>query len=133
MSGHFISLTIYAVLDTTPPKKDGDKKKKAGKTPVLQGNYTLPAEPQSTSRIEKFQNVFMDTFRGEKKTEPNKSLAEKRRTIGAATWNFDVKLFHMDLKYDLTGTPDIWRPIEQLNSGISGSEAAVGFNFIFLV
>ncbi|KOB72848.1 Protein kinase C beta type, partial [Operophtera brumata] len=112
VAGHFLSLTIYAVLE---PPKDLEKRKSAKtldskKSPKV---TDLEEHKAKTGFLEKTFSSFKTT-KGEAIAQ--KSLLEKRRTIGAATWNFDSKLFQNDLKNGLIGTPDIWRPINAIAS-----------------
>lgn len=119
LAGHFLSLTIYAILE--PPKQDVDKRK---------NSKTLDSKksPKATDQQEepKAKSGFLEkTFGSFKATKAEafaqKSILEKRRTVGAATWNFDSKLFQNDLKNGLIGTPDIWRPINAIASGLSST------------
>lgn len=41
-----------------------------------------------------------------------------RRTVGAVTYNLDKKLFTQKLRNGVISTPDIWRPIAEITSGI---------------
>ena len=122
VAGHFLSLTIYAILEA--PKQEIDKRKNA-KSLEAKTLKSLNEEEQKSktgSLFEKTINSFKST-----KTEAfsQKSMLEKRRTVGAATWNFDSKLFQNDLKNGLIGTPDIWRPINAIASGLSAADSRV--------
>lgn len=122
LAGHFLSLTIYAILE--PPKQDTDKRKTsktldAKKTPKVADQED--AKPKS-GFLEKTFSSFKST---KAEAIAQKSILEKRRTVGAATWNFDSKLFQNDLKNGLTGTPDIWRPINAIASGLSAADSRV--------
>lgn len=114
LAGHFLSLTIYALLES--PKPEGDKRKisriESARSKVAEQEQAKP----KTGFLEKTFSSFKST-----KTEAiaQKSILEKRRTVGAATWNFDTKLFQNDLKNGLIGTPDIWRPINAITSGLT--------------
>lgn len=116
LAGHFLSLTIYALLDA--PNLDVDKRK--GKTI---DNKKSPKVNETVDKPEKSKGFLDKTFSSFKSTKTEaiiqKSVLEKRRTVGAATWNFDSKLFQNDLKNGLIGTPDIWRPINAIASGLS--------------
>lgn len=116
LAGHFLSLTIYALLDTPKP----DDKRKSSKT--LDAKTTLNAmneEPKSKSLLSSFSSFKAS------KDSVQKGILEKRRTVGAATWNFDSKLFQNDLKNGLIGTPDIWRPINAIASGLNAANTRV--------
>ncbi|XP_072940338.1 uncharacterized protein [Epargyreus clarus] len=119
LAGHFLSLTIYAILEQ---RQETDKRKSL-KTVDSKKAPKLTEEPEQKPKggfLEKTFSSFKST-----KTEAavQKSLLEKRRTVGAATWNFDSKLFQNDLKNGLIGTPDIWRPINAIASGLSSTES----------
>ncbi|XP_061377975.1 uncharacterized protein LOC116765820 [Danaus plexippus] len=118
VAGHFLSLTIYAILDS--PKPEADRRKSAKLTDTK--NSKLMNEDDS-----KAKGLFEKTFSSFKTTKSEvitqKSILEKRRTLGAATWNFDSKLFQNDLKNGLIGTPDIWRPINAIASGLAPSDS----------
>ncbi|XP_047526735.1 uncharacterized protein LOC125064014 [Vanessa atalanta] len=120
VAGHFISLTIYALLE--PTKADVDRRKSA-KTLDSKTSKPMTEDEQKT----KPGNLFGKTFNSFKSTRTEaiaqKSILEKRRTVGAATWNFDSKLFQNDLKNGLIGTPDIWRPINAIASGLSAADS----------
>lgn len=129
LAGHFLSLTIYAILE--PPKTD------------LKAKYSKTLDAKKTSKVAeqeepKAKSGFLEkTFSSFKATKAEavaqKSVLEKRRTVGAATWNFDAKLFQNDLKNGLIGTPDIWRPINAIASGLTGAnDARVSIEQLFL-
>ncbi|XP_048485137.1 uncharacterized protein LOC105384155 [Plutella xylostella] len=120
VAGHFLSLTIYALLE--PPKTDALKRSK-----TLDEKKTAKVADQEELKP---KNGFLDktfSFSSFKSTKAEaiaqKSILEKRRTVGAATWNFDSKLFQNDLRNGLVGTPDIWRPINAIASGLSASSS----------
>lgn len=130
LAGHFLSLTIYAVLES--PKTDSDKRKHsktldAKKSPKV-------AEQEEPKAKSGFLEKTFSSFKATKaEAATQKSILEKRRTVGAATWNFDSKLFQNDLKNGLIGTPDIWRPINAIASGLTGAnDARVSPKQIFL-
>lgn len=122
VAGHFLSLTIYALLEA--PKQESDRRKSLKtldnkKTPKV-GDQE---EPKAKSGfLEKTFSSFKST---KSEAIAQKSLIEKRRTVGAATWNFDSKLFQNDLKNGLIGTPDIWRPINAIASGLASTDTRV--------
>lgn len=120
LAGHFLSLTIYAILE--PSKHESEKRKSITKLESKRNSkVSEKEEPKSKPGFLNF-NSFKST-----KTEAvsQKSILEKRRTVGAATWNFDSKLFQNDLKNGLTGTPDIWRPINAIASGLTAADSRV--------
>lgn len=116
LAGHFLSLTIYALLE--PPKPETDKRKNSrienARNKVADQDDAKP----KTGFLEKTFSSFKST---KAEAIAQKSILEKRRTVGAATWNFDTKLFQNDLKNGLIGTPDIWRPVNAITSGIAVS------------
>lgn len=126
LNGYFISLTVYAVLEVNDAKDDKKKKSVKGNEPQ-KPNEAKSAEPTTT--LAKFEQLMSSTFKTSKATQTSSS-PDKRRTIGAATWNFDLKLFQNNLKNDMIGTPDIWRPIEQMGSGIAPANGIVSIHFI---
>lgn len=119
VAGHFLSLTIYAILE--PPKQESDRKKLSKTLDAKKTNkVTEQEEPKAkTGFLEKTFSSFKST---KAEAIAQKSLLEKRRTVGAATWNFDSKLFQNDLKNGLIGTPDIWRPINAITSGLNTAD-----------
>lgn len=122
LNGYFVSLTVYAVLEVATPAKD-DKKKKNGKNET---NSTENAE--STSTLAKFERLMSSSFKGSSKSSQGSSSSpEKRRMVGVATWTFDLKLFQNNLKNNFMGTPDLWRPVEQMGSGLTPVNGLVIF------
>lgn len=122
VAGNFLSLTIYALLE--PPKTEADKRRGTKtldnkKTPKV----TEPEEPKQKNGF--LEKTFSSFKSSRSEAIAQKSILEKRRTVGAATWNFDSKLFQNDLRNGLIGTPDIWRPINAIASGISASDSRV--------
>lgn len=120
LAGHFLSLTIYAILEA--PKQETDKRKNSK---TLDSKKSAKVAEQEEPKP---KSGFLDkTFSSFKSTKAEaiaqKSILEKRRTVGAATWNFDSKLFQNDLKNGLIGTPDIWRPINAITSGITAADS----------
>lgn len=119
VAGHFLSLTIYAVLE---PAKQESEKRKSSKS--LQSKNTKVSGQEETKAKGGFLEKTFSSFKSTKaEAVAQKSVLEKRRTLGAATWNFDSKLFQNDLKNGLIGTPDIWRPINAIASGLSSSDS----------
>ncbi|XP_034824457.1 uncharacterized protein [Maniola hyperantus] len=116
VAGHFLSLTIYAILE--PPKTE--ERRKSVKD--LKSSKLVNDDEQKPKG-----GLFEKTFSSFKSTKTEaigqKSILEKRRTVGAATWNFDSKLFQNDLKNGLIGTPDIWRPINAIASGLAAADS----------
>lgn len=120
LAGHFVSLTIYAVLE--PPKPENEKRK----TKTLDNKKAKTAEPEPSKPKSGFLEKTFNSFKATTaEALAQKSAVEKRRTLGAATWNFDWKLFQLDLRHGLVGTPDIWRPINAIASGLSSTISQV--------
>ncbi|XP_013188987.1 uncharacterized protein LOC106133717 [Amyelois transitella] len=118
VAGHFLSLTIYAVLE---PAKQESEKRRGAKTDSKTSKVATQEEPKAKGGfLEKTFSSFKST---KAEAALQKSVLEKRRTLGAATWNFDSKLFQNDLKNGLIGTPDIWRPINAIASGLAASDS----------
>lgn len=127
VAGHFLSLTIYAILE--PPKTDAERRKSA--KDLKTSKLVNDDEPKSKGGL--FEKTFSSFKTTKSEAVAQKSILEKRRTVGAATWNFDSKLFQNDLKNGLIGTPDIWRPINAIASGLSAADTRVSlYNFLDL-
>ncbi|KAM3962291.1 uncharacterized protein ACR2FA_003521 [Aphomia sociella] len=120
VAGHFLSLTIYALLE---PAKQESEKRKGGKS-LENKNPKVSSQEETKPNKGGFLEKTFSSFKATKtEAASQKSVLEKRRTLGAATWNFDSKLFQNDLKNGLIGTPDIWRPINAIASGLSTSDS----------
>lgn len=53
------------------------------------------------------------------KSKLNKRVSlNNRRTVGAVTYNLDVKAFTQKLKNQDLATPDVWRKLEPISSGV---------------
>lgn len=124
MAGHFLSLTIYAILE--PPKTEAERRKSAN---LKTSKLVTDDEPKPKGGL--FEKTFSSFKSTKSEAVAQKSILEKRRTVGAATWNFDSKLFQNDLKNGLIGTPDIWRPINAIASGLSAADTRVSIHNIF--
>lgn len=122
LAGHFLSLTIYAILE--PPKQDSDKRKNS-KTLDAKKSAKVAEQEEPKPKTGFLEKTFSSFKSTKAEAIAQKSILEKRRTVGAATWNFDSKLFQNDLKNGLIGTPDIWRPINAITSGISAADTRV--------
>lgn len=122
LAGHFLSLTIYAILEA--PKQESDKRKNA-KTLDSKALKSLNEEEQKSKTGSLFEKTLSSFKSTRTEALSQKSILEKRRTVGAATWNFDSKLFQNDLKNGVIGTPDIWRPINAIASGLSAADSRV--------
>lgn len=95
LSGKFISFTAYAILDSPTESK----------TKTLKRSFRIFSEKKP------------ELSRGGTRVSRRVSV-NNRRTIGVATYNLDAKSFTQQLKTDYVATPDIWRKLEQISSGI---------------
>ncbi|XP_068630385.1 uncharacterized protein [Battus philenor] len=120
LAGHFLSLTIYAILEVPKPESERRKSAKTLETKKF-ANLT---EDEDTKSKTGFLGKTFSSFKSTKTDAVSQKLIlDKRRTVGAATWNFDSKLFQNDLKNGLIGTPDVWRPINAIASGLVASDS----------
>ncbi|XP_063532309.1 uncharacterized protein LOC134742984 [Cydia strobilella] len=119
VAGHFLSLTIYALLE--PPKTESERRKSV-KTLDNKKNPKVADQEEPKAKTGFFEKTFGSFKSTKAEAIAQKSALEKRRTVGAATWNFDSKLFQNDLKNGLVGTPDIWRPINAIASGLAAAD-----------
>lgn len=121
LAGHFLSLTIYAILEQ---KKTDSVKAKYSKTLDAKKTPKVAEQEEPKAKTGFLEKTFSSFKATKAEAVAQKSTIEKRRTVGAATWNFDAKLFQNDLKNGLIGTPDIWRPINAIASGLTGANDA---------
>ncbi|GBP04401.1 hypothetical protein EVAR_6583_1 [Eumeta japonica] len=119
LAGHFLSLTIYALLE--PSRLDADKRK--SKTTDKRNSKSSEVDDKEKPKTRFLEKTFSSFKSTKSEAAAQKSVLEKRRTVGAATWNFDSKLFQNDLRNGLIGTPDIWRPVNAINSGMSNLDS----------
>ncbi|XP_013178182.1 PREDICTED: uncharacterized protein LOC106125499 [Papilio xuthus] len=119
LAGHFLSLTIYAILEAPKPESE---KRRSAKTLDTKKTNKLTDEEETKPKTGFLEKTF-SSFKSTKAETAQKLILEKRRTVGAATWNFDSKLFQNDLKNGLIGTPDVWRPINAIASGLVASDS----------
>ncbi|XP_076271439.1 uncharacterized protein LOC143203190 isoform X2 [Rhynchophorus ferrugineus] len=99
LKGAFISFTIYAILDDPEEKKSPKSKNKLTRLLSLEenANFIRKHVHRSTS----FRNSMTD-----------------RRTIGAVTYNLERKNFNQNIRDYGVSTPDVWRSIKSITSGI---------------
>ncbi|XP_044267308.1 uncharacterized protein LOC123013061 [Tribolium madens] len=95
--GKFISFTVYAVLENAT-----ETMAKKNPTSKLRRFFSF-------SEFGETPNRFRRSFR---------HSLNSRRTVGAVTYNLDAKIFNHKLGDDLICTPDIWRGIKEITSGI---------------
>ncbi|RZC39994.1 uncharacterized protein BDFB_001876 [Asbolus verrucosus] len=95
--GKFISFTVYAVLENTT---ESVGKRHTGSK--LKRFFSFSEFGENTNR---FRRSFRHSL-------------NSRRTVGAVTYNLDSKIFTQKLGDDILCTPDIWRGIKEITSGI---------------
>ncbi|KAI4465367.1 c2 domain [Holotrichia oblita] len=101
--GKFVTLTVYAVLES--PNKNGTNVRRSNS---LRNSFRF--------LIGKEENV--DVRKSSKSRQcASRFTFDNRRTIGAVTYNLDPKKFTQK-KYLTHSTPDIWRVIQNISSGI---------------
>ncbi|CAH2075315.1 unnamed protein product, partial [Iphiclides podalirius] len=120
LAGHFLSLTIYAILEAPKPSAD---KRRTSKTLDAKKPSKFAEEEEGKPKTGFLEKTFSSFKSTKTEAAAQKLILEKRRTVGAATWNFDSKLFQNDLKNGLIGTPDIWRPINAIASGLAVNDS----------
>lgn len=96
--GKFVSFTVYAILDDCINKN------------------TLS---NSIGKRFKILSIKSDELSRNSKTRLSKRISlNNRRTVGAVTYNLDIKTFTQKLKNQDLAAPDIWRNLEPISSGI---------------
>lgn len=102
--GKFLVLTVYAILDV---EKNGRELKRA---------------TSLRNRIQNFFNMDEDEVDNQNEKNNRRSLNavsfNNRRNLGAVTYNLEGKYFTLKLKNNCLSTPDIWRPLQIISSGI---------------
>lgn len=101
LKGTFVSFTIYAILEETVEEK-----------PQKNTNYLkkfLSDKTEDFIRKNNNRTLRRSSFRNSMKD---------RRTIGAVTYNLEYKNFTQNLRDDAIGTPDVWRSVKEITSGI---------------
>ncbi|KAF5273573.1 hypothetical protein FQR65_LT04571 [Abscondita terminalis] len=98
-----------------------------GKFVVLTAYALLSNQENSKKAITKksFKNFFSslteseDDKKRKRRTSSNRMSLTNRRTIGAVTYNLEYKFFTLELKNNFVGTPDIWRDLKDISSGLA--------------
>lgn len=106
LKGKFVSFTVYAVLENITESKT--------KNP-------------STSKLRRF---FSFSEFGEAPKSFRRSFRHSlnsRRTVGAVTYNLDSNIFTQKFGDDIICTPDIWRGIKEITSGIQIESVCLQF------
>ncbi|XP_072383640.1 uncharacterized protein [Diabrotica undecimpunctata] len=107
--GQFISFTVYATLG----KEEEEQRQKEKPKSILKRYFSF-------SDGEEIISLRNNSFRrsgSQRRSSYNNSLSN-RRTVGAVTYNLDRKLFTQKLRTGEISTPDIWRNITEITSGI---------------
>lgn len=103
--GKFVSFTIYAVLgeeeNNTTDKPSGILKRFL--------SFTDTDDFIRRDSIRRTPSMKRSSFRN--------SLCN-RRTVGAVTYSLDGKIFTQNLRNNFISTPDIWRHVKEITSGI---------------
>lgn len=96
--GKFVSFTVYAILENA---------------------YKKNALPRSIGRhFAFFSTKSADLNRNSRSRLSKRVALNNRRTVGAVTYNLDVKAFTQKLKNQDWATPDVWRKLEPISSGV---------------
>lgn len=99
-AGKFVVLTAYAVLSH-------------------QQKSTKLKSKNSFKKLFSFMNETEDFKRDEKRRRSSNRLSlTNRRTIGAVTYNLEPRFFTLKLRNNFVGTPDVWREIQDISSGL---------------
>ncbi|XP_023024428.1 uncharacterized protein [Leptinotarsa decemlineata] len=106
--GKFVSFTIYAVLG-----KEEDEKPPAKKPGMLKRYFSF----NDTEDIVLLRNGSFKRSGSQRRSSAT-SVMSNRRTVGAVTYNLDSKLFTQKLKNNTISTPDIWRNVAEITSGV---------------
>lgn len=96
IKGKFISFTVYSVLENTE----------------------APARGRTRGTLKRF---FSFSEYGETSNKLRRSFRQSinsRRTVGAVTYSLDGKMFTQRIGDGRVATPDIWRGIKEITSGI---------------
>lgn len=105
LSGKFVVFTVYAILENFRQSEESSQKSKLFSTKSFRNFFEKPA-PRSPLR------------RADSERRSDRMSLYKRRTVGAVTYNLDNKTFTQKLRNYCVGTPDIWRPVKSISSGL---------------
>ncbi|KAJ8918470.1 hypothetical protein NQ315_008167 [Exocentrus adspersus] len=103
--GKFVSFTIYAVLGQ---EEDKIIEKPTGVLKRLL-SFTETDDFIRRGSFRKTASIRRGSYRN--------SLCN-RRTVGAVTYSLDNKIFTQKLRNNFVSTPDIWRHVKEITSGI---------------
>jgi len=99
-TGKFVVLTAYALLS----------------------NHLKPTKIKSKNSFLKLFSVMHESDHLKRdsanRRSSNRLSLTNRRTIGAVTYNLESKFFTMKLRNNFMGTPDVWREVQEISSGL---------------
>lgn len=104
--GKFVVLTVYALLEKETKQT---KLKRSSSLRNQLKTFITGKEPDED--VEFRRNA-------KERRSANRISFNNRRTVGAVTYNLEEKYFILNLKNNCVGTPDIWRPVQEIGSGI---------------
>lgn len=86
---------------------------------ILENSNNKNTLPKSIGRRFKLFSTKPAEINRNSKTRLSKRVAlNNRRTVGAVTYNLDCKAFTQILKNKDLATPDVWRKLEPISSGV---------------
>lgn len=109
LNGKFIVLTVYAILENVRKSEEAKAKPRLLSASSFRSMFEKPGS----------------SLRRNESERSDRASFYKRRTVGAVTYNLDSKQFTQRLKNFCMGTPDIWRPILSISSGLGIPPKAV--------
>ncbi|CAG9864735.1 unnamed protein product [Phyllotreta striolata] len=109
IEGLFVSFTIYAVLGKETEEERPPVKRKS----ILKKYFSF-------SDGEEIISLRKNSFRrsGTLRRSSYNGCLSNRRTVGAVTYKLDRKSFTQKLRNNVISTPDIWRNVTDITSGI---------------
>ncbi|XP_066260150.1 uncharacterized protein [Euwallacea similis] len=105
LKGLFVSFTIYATLDE---QSEEEKSSKTARKSVIKRFFSFD---------ENSDFLRKNTHRTFSRRSLRNSMKDTR-TIGAVTYNVDPKNFVQQISNSVISTPDVWRSIKEITSGI---------------
>ncbi|KRT86477.1 C2 domain containing protein [Oryctes borbonicus] len=100
--GKFVTLTVYAILESS------NKGANVRRAKSMRNSFRFLVGKEENVEIRKSSKSRQSASR---------FTFDNRRTIGAVTYNLDPKKFNQK-RYLTHATPDIWREIQNISSGI---------------
>lgn len=113
--GKFVTLTVYAILER--PNKTGGVRR----TNSLRNSFRFLVGKEENVEIRK---------NSKSRNAVSRFTFDNRRTIGAVTYNLDPKKFTQK-NYLTHATPDIWRVVQTITSGIDFEKVTIFAQFFF--